>query len=73
MSDKRDAYKYHFIVGGKIVYRGVTSDLERAEKEHQVRWPDGRIVQVGNRTTWTQAQAWASEGGKSASQSANLI
>ena len=31
MASKRDAYKYHFVVGDKIAYRGVTNDLERSE------------------------------------------
>ncbi|MCI0438879.1 MAG: hypothetical protein L0177_07070 [Chloroflexi bacterium] len=67
MATKRDAYKYNFVVGDKIVYRGVTSDLNRAEQDHQVRWPDGYIVKVGIRTTWGRAQAWVQRENKGAS------
>ena len=31
MAKQRDTYKYHFKVGKKVVYRGVTNDLERRE------------------------------------------
>jgi predicted GIY-YIG superfamily endonuclease len=58
MQQKRNTYKYHFMVGNEIVYSGVTSDLKRREAEHKVRWPDGYIVQVGSKTTRKGALDW---------------
>ena len=63
MSD-RDTYKYHFKVGNKIVHRGITNDLDRREEEHEQKWPDGHITQVGRRTTHDAALEWEREGGK---------
>jgi predicted GIY-YIG superfamily endonuclease len=60
----RDTFKYHFKQGHKIVHRGITHDLERREQEHQQKWPGGRIVQVGRRTTEQAAREWEAEGGK---------
>ncbi len=54
----RDTYKYNFKVGNKIVHRGITIDLERREKQHQRRWPNGHIKQVGYRTTADAARKW---------------
>jgi predicted GIY-YIG superfamily endonuclease len=39
----RDTYKYHFKVGNKIVHGGITTDLERREKEHHQENPEGHI------------------------------
>ena len=64
MSKPRDTFKYHFEVDGKIVHRGVTNDLERRNAEHQVRWPNGRIVKIGHKTTREQGLAWEKAGGK---------
>ncbi len=47
----RDTYKYNFKVGNKIVHSGITINLERRERHHQQRWPNGHIKQVGYRTT----------------------
>lgn len=58
MAKKRTTYKYHFKVGNKIVHSGVTDDLERREREHQMKWPKGHIVQVGRRTTEDAANKW---------------
>jgi len=55
---KRDTYKYHFKVGGKIVRSGITDDLERREREHRQKWPKGHIVKVGRVTTEDAAQEW---------------
>ena len=66
MSD-RDVVKYHFKRGNKIIHTGITRDLERRELEHQARWPDGHIKQVGRKTTEAGARAWEKEqrkGGK---------
>ena len=62
---KRDTYKYLFKVGNKIVHGGRTNDLERREQEHQLRWPNGHIKQVGNRTTEQAARKWEEEHGYS--------
>lgn len=64
MPEKRDTYKYHVKIGKKIVYRGVTKDLERRGAQHKARWPDSRIVQVGRRTTHERALGWERRGGK---------
>ena len=54
----RNIYKYDFKIRQKIVHSGITNDLERRETEHQVKWPKGHIVQVGNRTTEEAARDW---------------
>lgn len=54
----RDTYKYHLKVGKKIVYRGITNDLQRREKEHQANQPGSHIEQVGRRTTRSGALNW---------------
>ena len=53
-----DTYKYEFKVDEVVVYRGVTNDLARRESEHRYRWPNGRIQQVGSRTTRPEAMEW---------------
>ncbi|KKQ46841.1 MAG: hypothetical protein US75_C0012G0012 [Candidatus Woesebacteria bacterium GW2011_GWC1_38_13] len=55
---KRNIYKYDFKLGNKILHSGITNDMERREKEHQIGWPSGHIVQVGNRTTRKAAEDW---------------
>lgn len=61
----KDTYKYHVKLGGKTVDRGITYDLERRGSEEVVRRSAPvRLVQVGRRTTRTQAQAWLRAGGK---------
>ena len=64
MGNQKDTLKYHFKVGNKIVHRGVTNDLERREREHKVRWPNGHIKKVGNKTTRKSGYAWERAGGK---------
>ena len=56
--DARSTYKYRFKVDGKVVLCGIASDLKRRENEHRRRWPNGRIEQVGNRTTHHGAWDW---------------
>lgn len=60
MAAKRDTYKYHFKNGRKIVWSGITDDLERREGEHQRKpgWSGGHILQVGHRTTEEAAREW---------------
>lgn len=58
MTKSRDTYKYYFKVGNKIVYGGITNDLERREQGHKYQWPKGHIVKVGHRTTREAAKKW---------------
>ena len=58
MAESRNCYKYHFKVGNKIVHSGITTDLKRREREHQQKWLNGHIKQVGNRTTEEAARKW---------------
>ena len=64
MVTKRDTYKYQFKIGGRIIHRGITNDLDRREQEHQQKWPNGHITPVGRRTTEEAARKWEDEGGK---------
>lgn len=61
----RDTYKYEFKVGNKIVHKGITKELERREQEHQQKYPNGHIIQVGIRTTEEAAREWEKEQGVS--------
>ena len=54
----RNTYKYDFKVGNTIKHSGITNDLDRREGEHQQRWPEGHIVQVGRITTREAAREW---------------
>jgi predicted GIY-YIG superfamily endonuclease len=64
MADKpRDTYKYVFKIGNKIVHGGITEDLTRREQEHQAKWPDGHIKQVGRKTTEEAAHKWEEDKG----------
>ncbi|HUS71403.1 MAG TPA: hypothetical protein VM075_11600 [Anaerolineae bacterium] len=60
----RTWYKYQFRVGNKVVHRGITEDLNRRAAEHEQRWPDGHVVQIGRRTAEEAARQWELEGGK---------
>ncbi len=51
-------YRYRFLVGSRVVYRGITTDLERREREHRCRWPEGRIEAVGRPTSHAEAWEW---------------
>lgn len=59
----RDTYKYHLKDGNKVVYCGVTNDLDRREKEHQMTSPGSHIVKVGRRTTKSAALKWEKSAG----------
>ena len=50
--------KYDFKVGNTIKHSGITTDLDRREKEHQERWPGGHIVQVGHAVSEESAREW---------------
>lgn len=55
---EKDTYKYHLKLGNKIIDSSITYDLVRREAEHQREFPGSRVVQVGQRTTWSKAQEW---------------
>ncbi len=59
----RTHFKYHFKVGNKILHGGITKDIDRREKEHKQNSPDGRIIQVGRRTTEEAARKWKKDKG----------
>ena len=61
---KHDTYKYQFKVGNKVVYGGITKDLERREREHQQTYSQkGHIKQIGRKTTEEVARRWEQEKG----------
>lgn len=51
-------FKYRFLVGSRVVHIGITTDLTRREREHQRRWPEGRIEPVGEPTSHAEAWKW---------------
>ena len=63
MPKPRNRYKYNYKIGNKIVHGGITKDLERREEEHQQKWPNGHIKQVGRKTTEDAARKWEEEKG----------
>ncbi|WP_424947160.1 hypothetical protein [Candidatus Spongiihabitans sp.] len=60
MPTYRDTYRYYFKIGNKIVYAGLTNDIDRREVEHQSKrgWGKGHIKQVGQRTRYDVAREW---------------
>ena len=61
---EKTCYKYQLKMGKKVVFRGITYDLNRREAERQQRFPSSRIKQIGRRTTWEAASIWVGKGGK---------
>ena len=58
----RKTYKYHFKMGNRILYSGVTKDLEKRERELKQEFgEDGHIKQVEGATTMDEALVWESE------------
>ena len=53
-----DYYTYHFIVSGRVVHTGITSDPERQQLEDQARWSQGHIQIVGGPMSEQAAMAW---------------
>ena len=43
-------FRYRFLVGSRVVHQGITTDLERREREHRRRCPGGHIKPVGEPT-----------------------
>ena len=57
----RDTCRYKLIKGGRVVYRGVTDDLDRRESQHREKFPDTQVEQVGRVTTRKDALQWLAE------------
>ena len=51
-------FRYRFLVGSRVMLKGITTDLKRREREHQRRWPAGRIEPVGEATSHEEAWDW---------------
>ena len=66
----RDTIKYDLVVDA-VVYRGVTSALQRREAEHHVLCSNGHEGQVGRRTTRAHAVTWAAKYGRQSPGSAS--
>ena len=61
MSD-RNTYKYRLKDGNRIVYIGITNDLDRREREHRNEGMTfTKMEKVGNITTEKAASAWEEE------------
>lgn len=58
----RDTYKYELRDGNRVVYVGITNDLERRESEHRAEGMDfTSIHKVGNVTTRSAAEDWEAQ------------
>ena len=61
----RKTYRYHFKMGRKTMYSGITDDLEQRERELKRKFgEDGYIKQVGGATSLDVALVWESEQAK---------
>lgn len=59
MTEGRDTYKCQFVgPDRRIKHSGITNDLERRERELRREYGEGRIRQVGDRTTREAARRW---------------
>ncbi len=54
-------FGYHFYQNGEKKHSGITEDPPRREKEHQQRWPGGKLQIVIGPTTEAKARAWEAE------------
>lgn len=62
LMSNRDTYKYELRNGKRVVYVGITNDLERREAEHRNEGMEfTSMVKVGNATTREAAEAWESD------------
>jgi predicted GIY-YIG superfamily endonuclease len=57
----RDTYKYVYKIGNVVKYFGMTSDLERREKQLKRALPTGHLKKVGRRATRDGALRWKRE------------
>lgn len=58
----RDTYRYNLRNGNRIVYKGITNDLERRTAEHQADGMDfTRVEKVGLAVTRDTAEAWEAD------------
>lgn len=46
----RTHHKYAYWQKGRIKHKGITTDLEEREKQHQQKWPGGHIKKIGRIT-----------------------
>lgn len=59
MGAPRDTYKYRYVdPQGRIQHSGITNDLDRRAGELRRKYGEGRIEQVGRRTTREAAKEW---------------
>ena len=61
MSTKRDTAKYELKKGNKVLYAGVTDNLERREAQHRNDKNFDKMVQVGRKTTRDAAEKWETD------------
>lgn len=55
----KDTYKYELRNGNRVVYVGITHDIERREAEHRAEGLDfTKIQKIGNITTRCAAEEW---------------
>ena len=58
----RDTYKYELRDGNRVVYVGITNDLEGREAEHRTEGMDfTSIRKIGNVTTRDAAEQWEAD------------
>lgn len=58
----RNTYKYELRDGNRVVYVGITNDLERREAEHRAEGMDfTSIRKIGNVTTRDAAEQWEAD------------
>ena len=51
-------YGYHYYVGTEKKHSGITTDAQRRETEHRLRWPRGTLRVVTGPMTEAQARTW---------------
>ena len=53
-----DTFRYQVHDAGKVVYSGITTDLQWAVDDCRRKWPRGRFMQIGLATTDAIAREW---------------
>lgn len=61
---EKDTYKYHLMVGKKVVHKDICTDWVRREASHQQEFPGSRIRLIGRKTTREAALKWVRRGGR---------